>query len=62
VPLPEQVVVDERYEYEELVKFLYNKRPLSDFDEYVKTLNSKFNLPARLQQAEKTLKDLGYVK
>ncbi|RAV21332.1 extracellular solute-binding protein [Paenibacillus contaminans] len=62
VPLPEQVVVDERYEYEELVKFLYSKRPLSDFDEYVKTLNSKFNLPARLQQAEKTLKDLGYVK
>ncbi|PYI56587.1 extracellular solute-binding protein [Paenibacillus flagellatus] len=62
VPPPEAAVADERYEYEELVKFVYGKRPLAEFDAYVKTLNDKFALPARLQTAERTLAELGYLK
>ncbi|CAK4852119.1 unnamed protein product [Aphanomyces euteiches] len=53
VPLPEGAVADDRYEYEELVKFMYNKRPLSEWDDYVKTLDTKFNLPARTVEAER---------
>ncbi|MBP1989142.1 extracellular solute-binding protein [Paenibacillus eucommiae] len=62
VSLPEQVIADERYEYEELIKFMYDKRPLAEFDAYVEKLNSTFYLPERTQKAESELKALGYVK
>ncbi|MBB6671656.1 extracellular solute-binding protein [Cohnella nanjingensis] len=62
VPLPEGAIADDRYEYEELVKFMYGKRPLTQWDDYVKTLNTKFNITARTAEAESALKELGYVK
>ncbi|MBO9609493.1 MAG: extracellular solute-binding protein [Paenibacillaceae bacterium] len=62
VPAPSGTVADDRYEYEELVKFLYNKRPLAEWDDYVKTMNAKFAIETRTADAQKLLKDLGYVK
>lgn len=62
VSLPEQVIADERYEYEELIKFMYSKRSLDEFDQYVEKLNSTFYLPERTEKAESELKALGYVK
>ncbi|GGD79102.1 extracellular solute-binding protein [Paenibacillus nasutitermitis] len=61
VSLPDQVIADERYEYEELIKFMYSRRPLAEFDQYVEKLNSTFYLPERTQKAEAELKALGYI-
>ncbi|WP_167859608.1 extracellular solute-binding protein [Paenibacillus cymbidii] len=61
---PSGVVVEDktRYETEELTKFIYGTRPLSQFDDFVKTLNDTYKLPLYLQQAEKDLKAAGVLK
>lgn len=61
-PPPEGALADDRYEYEELVKFMYNKRPIAEWDDYIKTLTTKFNMAARTTDTEKVLKEQGYVK
>ena len=62
IPPPEGVIADDRYEYEELVKFMYNKRPLAEWDDYINTLNTKFNIQSRTEEAAKILKDQGFLK
>jgi putative aldouronate transport system substrate-binding protein len=51
-----------RYIEEELTKFIYGKRPLSEYDSFSKTLEGTMNYKAYLDAAEKKLKELGYVK
>jgi putative aldouronate transport system substrate-binding protein len=51
-----------RFTQEELVKFLYGKRPLSEYDAFVKTLQETFNYKAYLDEAQKTISELGLLK
>ncbi|MFE5317431.1 extracellular solute-binding protein [Paenibacillus sp. NPDC056579] len=51
-----------RYIEEELAKFVYGKRPLSEYDAFLKTLEGSMNYKAYLDAAQKQLKDLGYLK
>lgn len=51
-----------RYIEEEFSKFLYGKRPLSEYNSFLKTLESSMNYKAYLDAAEKRMKELGYVK
>ncbi|MFK7692352.1 extracellular solute-binding protein [Paenibacillus sp. HJGM_3] len=51
-----------RYIEEEFTKFAYNKRPLSEYDAFLKTLESTMNYKTYLDSAQKQLKDLGYGK
>jgi len=62
VPEPENVVIDHRYEEEELIKFMYGQRPLSEFDAFVETINNQYYLPERLAEAERVLRELGHVE
>jgi len=52
----------DRYVTEELSKFIYNQRPLSEFDAYVDTLMNKFKYHLVLEDAEKTLKENGIIQ
>ncbi|MGO4273196.1 ABC transporter substrate-binding protein, partial [Paenibacillus sp. TAF58] len=51
-----------RYIEEEFSKFLYGKRPLSEYDSFLKTLETSMNYKAYLDAANKQIKELGYVK
>ncbi|MDR6551931.1 extracellular solute-binding protein [Paenibacillus qinlingensis] len=51
-----------RYIEEELSKFIYGKRPLSEYDSFIKTLEGSMNYKAYLDAAEKRIKELGYIK
>ncbi|MDF2963750.1 MAG: transporter substrate-binding protein [Paenibacillus sp.] len=51
-----------RYIEEELAKFIYGKRPLTEYDSFLKTLEGSMNYKAYLDGAQKQLKDLGYLK
>lgn len=51
-----------RYIEEELSKFIYGKRPLTEYDTFLKTLEGSMNYKAYLEAAEKRIKELGYVK
>lgn len=64
VPLPEGVSLADktRYETEEINKFIYGKRSLDEFDSFAKTIETNYQLPKYVQEAEKTLKSLGYIK
>ncbi|AFH59986.1 extracellular solute-binding protein [Paenibacillus caseinilyticus] len=52
----------DRYIEEELAKFIYGKRPLEEYDAFLKTLEGSMNYKAYLAEAEKRLKELGYLK
>lgn len=64
VPHPEGVIADDKrkYETEEMTKFIYGKRPLTEFDAFVDTLNSTYQLPLYVDEAKKALTGLGYIK
>jgi putative aldouronate transport system substrate-binding protein len=51
-----------RYVEEEFSKFIYGKRPLTEYDSFLKTLESSMNYKAFLEASEKKVKELGYVK
>ncbi|OPH50120.1 ABC transporter substrate-binding protein [Paenibacillus ferrarius] len=51
-----------RYMQEELYKFVYGKRPMSEYDSFLKTLEGTMNYKLYLDAAEKRVKELGYVK
>jgi putative aldouronate transport system substrate-binding protein len=51
-----------RYIEEELSKFMYGKRQLSEYDSFLKTLEGSMNYKAYLDAAEKRIKELGYLK
>lgn len=59
-PPPEYVPADtERYITGELYKFLYGKRPLSSYDDFLKTLDLEYHYDVYLQAAEQQLKSQG---
>ncbi|RTE08255.1 extracellular solute-binding protein [Paenibacillus whitsoniae] len=51
-----------RYISEELTKFIYGKRPLSQYDDFLKSLETTMNYKTFLNSANKQLNDLGYGK
>lgn len=61
---PAGVVADDknRYELEEITKFMFGKRPLSEYAQFTDTLNKTYQLPLYVQEADKALKSLGYIK
>ncbi len=64
VPIPEGLVGDDKktFETEELTKFIYGKRPLAEYDQFVDTLNKTFQLPKYIESAEQALKDAQFIK
>jgi putative aldouronate transport system substrate-binding protein len=50
----------DRYIEEELAKFIYNKRPLSQYDDFIKTLETSMNYKTFMDSALEQLKVLGY--
>ncbi|MDQ8737894.1 extracellular solute-binding protein [Paenibacillus sp. LHD-38] len=50
----------DRYIEEEIAKFIYNKRPISEYDAFIKTLETSMNYKAFLDSAYEQLKALGY--
>lgn len=51
-----------RYHDEELAKFVYGKRPLSEYDAFVQTLETTFKYKTMIDSATKQLTDLNIVK
>jgi ABC-type sugar transport system, periplasmic component len=51
-----------KYEDEELVKFVYGKRPIAEMDDFLKTLQDTFQLDQYMAGADKALKELGFIK
>ncbi|RAV23364.1 ABC transporter substrate-binding protein [Paenibacillus contaminans] len=52
----------DRYTKEELVKFVYGKRPLSEYPAFLKTLEETFKYKLYVDSAEKQLKEQGLLK
>jgi putative aldouronate transport system substrate-binding protein len=51
-----------RYIDEELAKFVYNKRPLTEYDAFLKTLETSMNYKSYVDSGMKQLADLGFGK
>lgn len=51
-----------RYIEEEFAKFIYNKRPISEYDSFIQTLEASMNYRALLDSAIEQLNALGYGK
>ncbi|MDF2646501.1 MAG: hypothetical protein K0Q73_2306 [Paenibacillus sp.] len=51
-----------RYIEEEMIKFVYGKRKIDEYDKFVQTLEGTFGYKNFLDSATKQLKDLGYGK
>lgn len=49
-----------RYMEEEIAKFIYDKRPLTEYDDFIKTLETSMNYKALVDSAMEQLKALGY--
>ena len=62
VDLPEGYVAGDadRFIEEELVKFIYGKRPLEEYDDFLQTLATTMNYQLLLDAAEKQLRALGF--
>lgn len=52
----------DRFIEEEIVKFMYGKAPLDQYDDFLKTLDATFKHNLYRAEAEKQLKELGIVK
>jgi|GEM_PF-272264 len=52
----------DRYGTEELLKFLYGKRPMSEYNDFLNTLDTKFNYKAYTEAASAQLTALGLLK
>ncbi|GBG11482.1 hypothetical protein PAT3040_06303 [Paenibacillus agaridevorans] len=52
----------DRFIEEEFLKFVYNKRDINDFDQFVASLNSMFMLEQETEHAKQILSGLGYLK
>ncbi|MDF2667882.1 MAG: transporter substrate-binding protein [Paenibacillus sp.] len=51
-----------RYIEEEMAKFAYGKRPISEYNDFLKRLEDTFKYKLMVDSAEKQLKELGIVK
>ncbi len=52
----------DRFINEEITKFIYNKRSLDEYDDFLNTLDTQFNYRKFMEEAQSQLKVLGYVK
>ncbi|MDR6555212.1 extracellular solute-binding protein [Paenibacillus qinlingensis] len=52
----------DRYENEEMIKFMFGKRPLAEFDSFLKTLNTTYQLQKYVDEASKAFKSQGLIK
>ncbi len=52
----------ERYEDEEVAKFMYGIRPMDEWDDFIETLYDTFSLQAFVDQAEADLRANGYLE
>ncbi|WP_168119572.1 extracellular solute-binding protein [Paenibacillus sp. HB172176] len=64
IPIPDGISINDknRYETEEITKFIYGQRSLDEYDSFVEKLMNDFKVTTYLEQAKSTLKELGYVK
>ncbi|MBZ9535813.1 extracellular solute-binding protein [Cytobacillus oceanisediminis] len=51
-----------RFAEEEMIKFVYGKRPLSEYGDFLQILESNFNYQMMLDKAQEQLEELGIVK
>ena len=49
----------DRYMYEEITKFIYGKRPLEQYGDFLKTLETQFKYKNFVETSEKQIKALG---
>ncbi|MEK3721606.1 extracellular solute-binding protein [Paenibacillus sp. FSL H8-0034] len=52
----------DRFTKDEIIKFIHGKRPLTEYDQFLATLNSTFKNDAYLEHAAKLLKEKGILK
>jgi len=50
-----------KYEEEELVKFVYGKRPIAEMDAFIQTLKGTYQLDKYVEEADKALRALGFL-
>lgn len=64
VPIPDGVSINDknRYETEEITKFIYGQYSFDQFQTFVDKLMNDFKVTAYLDEATKALRELGYVK
>ena len=64
ITAPEHVNVSdlERYAKEEMIKFIYGERPLTEWDSYVETLNNTYQLSDYMEKAISDLTVKGYIQ
>ncbi|KRE86331.1 hypothetical protein ASG89_09915 [Paenibacillus sp. Soil766] len=64
IPNPEGVSISDknRFESEEITKFIFGKSPLDSFDAFTKTLETNYQLSKYVEQGNLVLKPLGYIK
>lgn len=64
VDFPEGFVASDAATFaeEELIKFIYGRRPIEEYDEFVKTLKEVYSYQSYLDAAGETLQSMGYIK
>lgn len=64
VTIPESVTYSDikRYSEEEMVKFIYGERPIAEWDNYVQTLLTTYNLQAYIDSAKAELQAAGILE
>ena len=50
------------YETQTIIEFIFGQRDMSEWDSFIETLNTVYNLKAYIEHANETLKELGYIK
>lgn len=63
VDFPEGFVASDAATFaeEELIKFIYGRRPIEEYDDFVETLKGLYNYQSYLDLAEETTRALGYI-
>ncbi|HHV95567.1 MAG TPA: extracellular solute-binding protein [Clostridiaceae bacterium] len=51
-----------KYESDEVIKFIYGQKDFSEYDKFIETCYSAYNLSLYLEEAEKQLKQFGILK
>jgi len=63
---PDIVVVNpadkKKYEEEEIIKFIYGRRNISEFEDFIQTLRNTYQLDRYIETAEKDLRALGMIQ
>lgn len=52
----------QKYETEEIIKFMYGKRPISEYGAFIETMKKTFQLDRYIEVADKDLRALDYIR